>query len=61
MTRHGKDDLVIMSLDHYQSLAEPPKALYAHEAPERVLDLMRTQTMDDEHAQFDDEVEPDRD
>ena len=60
LTRHGKDDLVLLSIDEYRALVEPPRALYADETPERVLELMGLQTMAEEHGRYDDEVEEGR-
>jgi len=61
VTRHGKDDLVLLSIDEYRALVEPPRALYADETPESVLELMGSQAMAEEHGRYDEEVDSSRD
>jgi len=61
LTRHGRDDMVLMSVGDYQRLAEEPRAYYADEAPARVLDLMTSQRMSTEHDHLSSETGGERD
>jgi len=44
VTHHGRDDLVVMSSDHYEQLLRyAPRAWYASELPAHLLALLETQ------------------